>query len=212
LVLGARIGGLAALAVHANLCPGTTAAAVGAVDAGGTLALVVDADDAITETIATEDRLLLATATRGNRAALGATPEVSAGVLFASADEVLTVRAADAAFGAAAALDRSVTAIGQRAAFDRDPEGSEISHHLVTGLGHASGFFRIVTTAVAIPAEVPRRAVGGLAATKETVWDGKVTAPEGDQAKYQSKAEPHQKVPFTEMPVGPMLTSGIASS
>jgi hypothetical protein len=51
-----------------------------------------------------------------------------------------------------------------------------------------------------------------LAAAEETVWNGKVASTESEEAEDQSKAEPHQNVPFTEMPVGPMLTSGMASS
>jgi hypothetical protein len=51
-----------------------------------------------------------------------------------------------------------------------------------------------------------------LAAAEETVWNGEVAATESDEAEDESKAEPHQKVPFTEIPVGPMLTSGMASS
>ena len=212
-VLGARISRLAASSGHANLLAEALIATAGVtVGARRAYALVLTAHESIADAVAAEDRFRLAAATGRDITALGAAVVASAGVLLATANEVLVVGAADASFGAAPALDGAFTAVWQGAAFDRNPEGSEISHHLLTGPGRALGLFRIVATAVAVPAEVPRRAVGGLAATKETVWNGKVAATEGEESEYQSTADPHQKVPFTKIPVGPMLTSGMASS
>jgi hypothetical protein len=105
-VVGAGIGRLAALTVHANLLADAPIATAGvAVDARRAYALVLSAHESITQAVATEDGFRLLAATGWDDTALGPAREVGAGVLLASANEILTVRAANAAFGAPPALD-----------------------------------------------------------------------------------------------------------
>jgi hypothetical protein len=200
------------LAVHANLFRAATiTAGVITVDSRRTDALVVDADH-FAQATAAEERGFLATALGWNRTTLGAAPVAGACVFLATTNEILSVRAADRSLRAAATLDRPVTAVRQGAALDRNAERGEFADYLIAGLGRALGLLRIVATAVAAPAEVASGAVGRLTTAEEAVWNGKGASAKDDEAEYQEKAKTHQNVPFTEMPVGPMLTSGSASS
>jgi len=120
-VVGAGIGRLAALTVHANLLADAPIATAGvAVDARRAYALVLSAHESITQAVATEHGFRPLAATGWDDTALGPAREVGACVLLASANEILTVRAANAAFGAPPALDRTVAPVRQRAALDRN--------------------------------------------------------------------------------------------
>jgi hypothetical protein len=85
-------------------------------------ALVVDANEAVADAVAAEDRLRVAATPREDLAAFRPAGEVGTGILFASTEEILTVCTAGLARGAVSAFDRAVTPVGQRTAFNRDPE------------------------------------------------------------------------------------------
>ena len=162
-VPGARIGGLAALAVHANLCTNASiVAAVVAVDSGRTDALVIDADETVHRGNCRKKAPASWPPQLGwNCTTLRAAPVAGACVFLASADEVSrrSRRTRVPSAQPPHSIDPSQPS-GRGAAFNGNAKRGEFADHLIAGLGRALGLLRIVATAVAAPAEVAGRAVG----------------------------------------------------
>jgi len=203
----------AAIAVDADLAiAATSAAATATVDPRGTNALVLNACESITQAVTAEDRFLLTATSGRNGAALGAALIASAAVLLAAAGEILAICTADGAGWAAATFDGPIATIWKSSTFDGNAEGCEFGDHLVAGLGNTFWFLGVVTAAIRAPAEIARRTVRRLTTAEQTVGDREVTPRHRDHCEDQRKTKAHQNLPFTEIPVGPMLTSGSASS
>jgi hypothetical protein len=162
-ILHTGVARLAAIAADADLsiaAAATTTAVT--VNPGRADALVLNARESITQAIAAEDRFLLTATSSRDDTALRSAFIASAGVLLATAGEVLAIRSADGAGRAAAAFDGAIATIWKSATFDGNAQGCEIGDHFVAGLGNAFRFLGVVATAVAAPAEMARRAVRWL--------------------------------------------------
>ena len=200
-----------ARAVDADLALGASTTTLIAVHPRRADTLVVLAD-LLTKTFAAIDRWRGPTAPSLYRAALGAASSGGTGELLAPTQEVLRISAALSPFGAIAALDRPFATVGKGAAFDRNPEGRELGDDLFARLGLAARFLSVVAPTIAVPTEVTRRTVRLLATAEEAVGDGKVATTQQDETERQYYEMFHQNFPLTEIPVGPMLTSGTSSS
>jgi hypothetical protein len=177
----------------------------------GADAPVVDAH-VVSKATAAKHGWLRSSAPGRDEAALRPSSEARTRVLGAPASEILTVGSAFGSRRTAPAVDRSVAAVGQRPALDGNPERGELRNDLLAGSRLAGGLLRVVAPAVAAPTEVVGWAIGRLTAGEEPIRDVDVAACEGNHHQHGRQAQPHQNLPRSEIPLGPMLTSGNVSS
>lgn len=200
-----------ARAIDANLALGANATTLIAVDPRWADTLVAVAD-LLPKTCTAVDCWRRPTAPRLYQPALGARSNGGAGELLTAAQEVLTIGTTLSPLRAVAAFGRALAAVGKRATLDRYPEGGELGDDLLTRLRLAGWFLSVVASTIAAPTEVSRRTIRRLTAAEEAVGDGEVAPTQQDETERQKDKMFHQNFPLTEIPVGPMLTSGTASS